>query len=367
MNIDEVKQLTAPANKRVFKKYYVPINAERGEFQADLMDFSLLSGKKGNVNMTFALVIIEVYSRYGFMYPLKTKSPDDVLKAFQMWNDILDIKKHPVRSIRTDDGSEWKAGVGKWMRDNGILHRVADVKYGKTSMGVVERFNRTIRMILREMWLTNGNLVWTPLCSEVMKRYNHTLHSRMREKPVDVWNGIMPRFRAKIPVKDLVDGDRVRLLVLKKTFDKDSSTANWSTKIYTVIGKHENRYKLSDDNFYPRWALLKIGSKNLTEENTQGTDINSEQKVLKRERRVKQELKREDIKPDNVEPLSRQEQKDNQYIVEKIVASRKDKKQRRRLYLVKWKGYADKDNSWLPAKDIADDMLKAFEDKKTGR
>ena len=178
---------------------------------------------------------------------------------------------------------------------------------------------------------------------------------------------MMPRFRAKMPVKDLVDGDRVRLLVLKKTFDKDSSTANWSTKIYTVIGKHENRYKLSDDNFYPRWALLKIGSKNLTEENTQGTDINSEQKVLKRERRVKQELKREDIKPDNVEPLSRQEQKDNQYIVEKIVASRKDKKQRRRLYLVKWKGYADKDNSWLPAKDIADDMLKAFEDKKTGR
>ena len=54
MNIDEVKQLTAPANKRVFKKYYVPINAERGEFQADLMDFSLLSGKKGNVNMTLS-------------------------------------------------------------------------------------------------------------------------------------------------------------------------------------------------------------------------------------------------------------------------------------------------------------------------
>ncbi|XP_065200770.1 chromo domain-containing protein cec-1-like [Planococcus citri] len=47
------------------------------------------------------------------------------------------------------------------------------------------------------------------------------------------------------------------------------------------------------------------------------------------------------------------------YAVEKIVAQRKQKGKTQ--YLVKWEGYDDKDNSWVPAKDCTETLIEEFE------
>lgn len=49
------------------------------------------------------------------------------------------------------------------------------------------------------------------------------------------------------------------------------------------------------------------------------------------------------------------------YEVEYIVESRK--KRRAMEYLVKWKGYPESDNTWEPAKNLADDIIAAFQNE----
>jgi Chromo (CHRromatin Organisation MOdifier) domain len=51
------------------------------------------------------------------------------------------------------------------------------------------------------------------------------------------------------------------------------------------------------------------------------------------------------------------------YEIERILASRPTRNKRSTQYLVKWKGYPDSDNSWLPAKELAhaQDLVKQFQ------
>jgi hypothetical protein len=248
------KEQSAQADKRTFKKYYVPIYAPRGWFQMDLMDMSQVSGKKGNQNINFVLVIIEVYSRYGFAYPLKNKEPASVLEGLKKWKE--DVGSRMIKGIWSDDGSEWKGVVGKWLKEQDITHKVVD-KWGKNSMGIVERWIRTLRMKIRQIWIDNDNLVWLPFLERVVREYNTTVHSRMKANPTLVWEGESePRFKRKIVDNSLPAGTKVRLLLLKKTFDKLSALPNWSKEIYTVGARVGNRYELTETGkTYPRWAL----------------------------------------------------------------------------------------------------------------
>jgi len=52
------------------------------------------------------------------------------------------------------------------------------------------------------------------------------------------------------------------------------------------------------------------------------------------------------------------------YEIERILTSRPTRNQKSTQYLVKWKGYPDSENSWLPAKELqsARELLKQFHD-----
>jgi hypothetical protein len=358
------KEQSAQADKRTFKKYYVPIYAPRGWYQMDLMDMSQVSAKKGNQNMKFVLVIIEIYSRYGFAYPLKNKEPVTVLEGLKKWKE--DVGQRDIKGVWSDDGSEWKGVVGKWLKDEGIAHKVVD-KWGKNSMGIVERWIRTLRMRIRQVWIENDNLIWLPFLEQVVREYNTTVHSRMNANPTLVWEGESePRFKRKIVDNYIPAGTKVRLLLLKKTFDKLSALPNWSKEIYTVGERVGNRFELKEtEKTYPRWALKVVRKYVLENEGENRLQpVEKQIREVRRENRVERDLKADDIKAENVR-VNKVRLPKGQYEVERIVASKKVKG--KRLYRVRWKGYDESEDSWLPAKDIADDWLKEFNDKKRKR
>jgi hypothetical protein len=60
------------------------------------------------------------------------------------------------------------------------------------------------------------------------------------------------------------------------------------------------------------------------------------------------------------------EGEEGHYEIEQILASRPTRNRKSTQYLVKWKGYPDSENSWLPAKELthAGDLLAQFHSKE---
>ncbi|XP_021342733.1 uncharacterized protein LOC110443076 [Mizuhopecten yessoensis] len=122
--------------KRSFKRARVEVSGPYEEFQADLADVSNLSKQNGGTR--FLLVVIDVFSRFLWVEPTKTKTTKDVLDAFRK---IVRHAKKPKR-LYTDAGKEF---TGKLMRryceDN-------DIKYytsrNEQKASVVERVIRTV-------------------------------------------------------------------------------------------------------------------------------------------------------------------------------------------------------------------------------
>ena len=97
------KQDTTQVYKKPIKiKNYFPIYAKYKNhiFQGDLMDVSNMS--RDNKGIHFLLVVIDIYTRFLYVEPLKNKTDISVTDAMKK---ILEISKPEV--IEVDNGSEF--------------------------------------------------------------------------------------------------------------------------------------------------------------------------------------------------------------------------------------------------------------------
>jgi len=261
----------------------------------DLMDMSKVATKNKNYN--FALIWIDIHSRYAYAIPIKNKFSTTVLDA---------LKKLPKpKAYISDNGGEFKGAVGEWMRNNGIEQFMVEVG-DHNSLGIVDRFVRTLRERLHVLWAFNRNFDWISYIEDVVYYYNKKEHSTLKASPIDVFKGNDISQQDKYVDKYLFgfkEGDRVRKLNKKHILEKGGKT--WSKQIYTVKARKGYRIVLTNDDIVPPRHLLKTDATDETEE----TDINKELKELTKEKQTKHLLKREEIDPANIRTSSRQRKK----------------------------------------------------------
>ena len=105
---------------------------------ADLADMQLLS--KFNKGFRFLLCVIDIFSKYAWVIPLKDKKGVSIVNAFQ---ELLLNSKRKPNKIWLDKGSEfYNNSFKKWLQDNDI------VMYSTNNEGksvVAERFIRTLK------------------------------------------------------------------------------------------------------------------------------------------------------------------------------------------------------------------------------
>lgn len=384
MNRQDINELITRANKTYFKKYFVPIEAPIGWFQMDLMDMRNVKRKRGNQLMGFGLVIVEVFSRRGWLYPLRNKKPATVAAELpRWWNDVRGRANHI--QVQTDAGSEFKNEVDVFFQRRRIEHRT--VQPGdKNSQAIVERWIKTLRERFRFIWLTNNNLVWVPYINQVVDDYNDTVHRSMKATPMDVWNGAVPMRPIKPYIVALRTGDRVRVYIKPNTFTKRSSVQMWTRTVYTVAGKDGHKFILVGiPNYrFARWALKKTNkpasidpteTPELIEEYRQEiADIGREQKLAaegidqnniietKRRKPTEREIKeveKEVKKVERKEKTFNVEDKDIT-IMDKILGLRRTKRGIR--YKVLWE---DGDITYEPARNLSDEAIREFRAKKS--
>ena len=115
--ITQNEQLADELHKPVitkFKKRKVYSAFKDNIWGADLADMQLLS--KYNKGIRLLLCVIDIFSKYAWVVPLKDKKGISIVKAFQ---SILKQSNRKPNKIWVDKGSEfYNAYFKKWLRDN---------------------------------------------------------------------------------------------------------------------------------------------------------------------------------------------------------------------------------------------------------
>ena len=102
---------------RKFEKRKVHAAFKDNIWDADLTDIQLLN--KYNKGIRFLFCVIDIFSKYAWVVPLKDKKGVSIVAAFQ---SILKQSNRKPNKIWVDKGSDfYNASFKKWFRDNDIV------------------------------------------------------------------------------------------------------------------------------------------------------------------------------------------------------------------------------------------------------
>ena len=122
---------------------------------ADLKD--MMQYHKDNDDYKFVVMVMDVFSRYMWAVPLKTKQSIEISKALE--KIFKDTGRKP-RILFTDAGSEFVGRTRKMLADNDIKHVVSR---NETKVPMIERnlgtiFKRLFRYFTLQNSLTSGSM-----------------------------------------------------------------------------------------------------------------------------------------------------------------------------------------------------------------
>ena len=197
----------------------------------DMNDYDI----KNNKGYRYILVVIDNFSKFAWTIPLKNKYAQSITDAF---SQIIKTSNRKPNLLETDDGKEY---VNKIFSE--VLNDQNIKRYSRnTGLGAVfaERFNRTIRNLLKKPVFEKGKADWLSKLPSVIKQYNNTIHHSIKMTPIQaskksnekiVYSNLQDRRVKQQPKNKL--GQLVRTADIKRVFSKGDSK-NYSYKLYTI-------------------------------------------------------------------------------------------------------------------------------------
>ena len=320
MGIEWTDELTDELHKpvrRKFRKRTVYAQGVDEIWAADLVDMQYYS--IANKGFKYILMIIDVFSKYGWAIPIKNKSGPEIVRAFtELWDNE---GQNPPKFLWTDKGKEFDNELFQNLLQEKNVHMYWTENEEKSC--IVERWNRTIKRNMWKYFTKHRTGVYINILPELIQKYNSTYHQSIKCSPTDarspanyahVFNALYNKNTDLTPLlkkqpKFRVD-DTVRIVKKKKTFEKGYTT-NWTEELFTVIKVQPTfpfTYKIED---------------------TQG----------------------EEVKGTFYEPELQLAKPQTTFKIEKVLRKRTTKEGKKELY-VKWLGYSKDFNQWIPAEDV---------------
>jgi transposase InsO family protein len=279
--------------------------------QMDLTDLKRRPGLKGRFSYRYLLVVVDQFSKYAWVEPLRTKDKKAVIKALgKIFTRIRKKWKGKVRSIQSDNGSEfvnkdmtnflrgkgsqrgrfykWSSQKSKPVPDkakqqaqpnsHGDVPQLFSTPYTPDSQGQVERFNRTLKRKLSLLRQATGEPNWMESLQAIVEAYNNTYQNTVKDTPHNVMQRYkeggeveptLERLKAsahkgtqepnRIAKKLYKKGDlvRIRLGALGRGMEK-AADWNWSSEPYEITsvssspygpGYRKTKYKLRGSTF----------------------------------------------------------------------------------------------------------------------
>jgi len=297
-------ELHAPARKHFETRSVVTLGIN-DLWQADIVDMQELATK--NKGYKYILTVIDTFSKVAYAFPLKTKSGVEVTQAFRGL-----FKQAAPKHLHTDEGKEFfNQNLKPLLKEYNVNHYHT---YSKHKASIVERFNRTLKTKMWKEFTRLNTQHWVPLLPELIEKYNNSYHRTIKMKPIEVQkheNKVKVLLRTEKNANSLSKykvGDIVRVSRSKGIFEKGYKF-NWSEELFKVSEVHTSTpvtYSLVD----------------MRNEPIKGTFYN------------------EELKKTKIPDYAR---------IEKVIAKKKVKGQL--MLRVKYKGYDNSFNQWIPVND----------------
>ena len=136
---------------------------------------------KFNQGIRFLLFVIEIYSKYAWVIPLKDK------KSITITNASQKISKESSRipnKLCADKGSEfYNRSIKSWLEKN---TKEMCSTHNEAKSVVAERFIRTLKNKIYMYMSPTSKNVYIDKLDDIVNKYNNTYHSIIKMKPADV-------------------------------------------------------------------------------------------------------------------------------------------------------------------------------------
>jgi hypothetical protein len=285
------------------------------QWDADLMDMSKF--KFRNNRIRYLAVFIDIFSRYLWVEPMKTKTPDEMILVLSR---VFAQGRKP-EFMRTDKGGEYMAGsVQRYLTGEGVHHFVA---FNVNHANYAERVIRTLKGKMYKYFMKHQTQVYIDHLDDFVDSYLDSVHrgTGMRPKEITKDNEDVVYDNVYLPqqrVEEKMDlefkfqvGDKVHVAATRTKFTK-GYVATFKKEIFKI--------KYRTYTIPPRYKLV--------------------------------DLKGRDIAGTVYEPeIQKVTYKEGVYRIEKVL--RRVVRDGVNEALVKWQGYGDDFNSWIPSADVS--------------
>lgn len=260
-------------------KAFRRITAPPYSFEIDVV--YLPASHRNAKNEQYALTLVDVLSRYAFMYQLKSRNARKILdeyKAFlrdvALLRGIGDGPGPPIQSVRGDNEFAMEA-FQRLNQERGIAVSTFVSDHDKAapgnSLGILDRFVRTIKLKIKKWIDANAPRIDYDLAA-LLENYNTTPHVAL--------GGLTPRQvflneeqQGRVRLKNALHnmrasalqasamlriGDRVRYNV-RKSSKVAKERPTFSKAVERVVGREGNRFRVSNTNrLYKGVELLRV-------------------------------------------------------------------------------------------------------------
>uniref|UniRef100_A0A8R1I3A2 Chromo domain-containing protein n=2 Tax=Caenorhabditis japonica TaxID=281687 RepID=A0A8R1I3A2_CAEJA len=321
LNEQDVYTLHKPARKN-YQTERVYIHNIDEQWQSDLVEMIPYAAE--NNDFRYLLTVIDCFSKYAWVVPLKSKTGKETSEALESI-----FKKRKPQKMQTDNGKEY------YNKEMKALFKSFDVNHFSTcsdkKASIIERFNRTLKEKMWKMFTHQGNHKWINILDKLVSGYNNHFHRSIKMTPTEAskmenteqvhenlfphtpedrrYSGTELESQSKPPqikTKFNID-DTVRITKYKAVFAK-GYLPNWSTEMFKI------------SKVYPG-KVTTYSIKDLADEDILGKFYEEELTLF-----------------DNVK---------DEYKIEEVL-KRRTRKGVKEIF-VKWYGYPEKFNSWIPA------------------
>ena len=304
-------------------KPYNPIYVKRRRelVQADLIDISSLATE--NDGTRFLLLIIDVMTKFVWLFPIQDKRKGTMKRAMTRWLNEIDVVP---KKLVTDQGLEFRnRPVQELLQSRGVEWQAA---LGTLKAQVAERANKSIQILIFKHLTENETLRYADVLQRLVDTYNKRGHRTLEgmspeeaDKPENERRvrgifasryGKMEQYRkTKLP---FAVGDIVRIKIEAKKITRDSRAYSQQFK-----GEMFEIYRIN--------RTLPIATYYL--------------KSLDDGERILGSFYAQEI----------QRVRGNIYKVERVIRQRRARGGGIE-YLVKWKDFSDRHNSWVHQRDF---------------
>ena len=256
---------------------------------------------KDNKGYKYILCMIDVFTRKVWAYKMKKKDNKNVQDSFKKFISDSNIKEYTPTILMSDNDSTFiNKSFHEILEKNQIIHQ-PNILDDHHALGLIDRFARTLKMILTRLFLQTKSTNWINYLDEIIKNYNNNGHSAidyiapnevffepygsislkspstLKKNFETIYNINYEKSLFNISISDIDVNDKVRIKI-KGQFRKGTE-ARYTDEVYTVKKVKGNAVTLDNDEVYKRSSLLIVPKTTVTDEQNVIVKVNKQNKI----------------------------------------------------------------------------------------